>query len=141
MLSARAAVLLALRQGPSYGRQVVRRLQASSGRAIRLALGSLYPALRTLEKERLVRSWTVVPGRRRGGRARRYYELTERGVRASEAVRSAFLGLLGIEPRRPLDSAEELEARRQRLERAAEISEAMMWLREQVYTRRRRRSA
>jgi PadR family transcriptional regulator PadR len=140
MLSARAAVLLALRDGPTYGSQLVRRIDGSSGRRIRLALGSLYPALRALEKERLVRSWNVVPGRRRGGRARVYYELTEKGVRASETVRSAFLGLLGVEPLRPPDSAEEMEARRQRLERTAEISEAMMWLRDQM-RRRRRRSA
>ena len=47
-----------------------------------------------------MRSWSVVPGRRRGGRARTYYELTERGVRASEADRAALLRLAN--PQSPL---------------------------------------
>ena len=141
MVDARIAVLLALRQGPSYGSQLVRRIEGLSRGSIRLALGSLYPALRKLERRRLVRSWTVVPRRRRGGRARRYYELTERGVRDSEASRRAIAGLADLEPRRVVDTAEVIERRSQRLELAAELSETMLWMRDRVYGRRGRGAA
>jgi DNA-binding PadR family transcriptional regulator len=122
MITARTALLQALREGPGYGRDFVRRIsQASAGR-LRCAEGSIYPALRRLEAARLVRSWGVVPGRRRGGRARTYYELTERGVKVSEADRAALLRLAAPEGDRPPGRA---ECRRmlERIELGAELSE------------------
>ncbi len=121
MVTARAALLQALREGPAYGRELVRRIaRATSGR-VRFAEGSIYPALRRLLASRLVRSWSVVPGRRRGGRARRYYELTERGVRASDAERRDLLLLAGAASSLP-DPAEQ-ERMRARIELGAELSE------------------
>ena len=76
MVSARTALLLVLTDGPGYGRELVRRIQGATGGREQLAEGSVYPALRGLAAARLVRSWKVVPGRRRGGRVRTYYELT-----------------------------------------------------------------
>jgi len=122
MVTARAALLQALREGPAYGRELVRRIaRATSGR-VRFAEGSIYPALRRLQADRLVRRWSVVPGRRRGGRARRYYELTERGVRASDAERRDLLRLAGAVSSLP-DPAER-ERMRARIELGAELSEA-----------------
>jgi DNA-binding PadR family transcriptional regulator len=95
---------------------------------VRLALGSLYPALHQLETGQLLRSWTVVPGRRRGGRARRYYELTERGVRASEAASRLLAALVAFEDRRQPHSPEEIERRKRRLELGAELSETGLLL-------------
>ena len=63
MLTARSALLLALRQGPGYGRQLMRRLHAATGGRASLAPGSVYPALRALQEARLVRGWTVIAGR------------------------------------------------------------------------------
>ena len=122
MLAARTALLLVLRDGPGYGRDLVRRIErATGGRAF--AEGSVYPALRRLKADRLVRSWEVVPGRRRGGRARIYYELTERGVRASEIQRTNLLRVVtGDTPRSP--GAEEREPMGRRIELGAELSEA-----------------
>jgi DNA-binding PadR family transcriptional regulator len=128
MVNARIAVLQALRLAPSYASQIQRRIRSSTGGAVRLALGSLHPALRKLERERLVRSWTVVPGRRRGGRARRYYELTLRGVQSAETARDALAGLLEIEPRRRQDSALEMQRSLRRLQLAAELSETAIGL-------------
>jgi DNA-binding PadR family transcriptional regulator len=123
VVSARAALLQALREGPAYGRELVRRIaRATSGR-VRFAEGSIYPALRRLRGDRLVRRWSVVPGRRRGGRARRYYELTERGVRASDAERRDLLLLAGAASFLP-DPAER-ERMRARIELGAELSEAV----------------
>jgi DNA-binding PadR family transcriptional regulator len=137
MLSARAALLLALRQGPGYGRQLVRRIRSASGGRLRLAEGSVYPALRQLERSRLTVSWEVVPGRRRGGRSRTYYELTERGVRASAAAAGTLGALLrpgaGFQP----PSIEDIALMRQRLALGAELSETAPVLRLGLSGRRR----
>jgi PadR family transcriptional regulator PadR len=122
MITARTALLQALREGPGYGRELVRRLGRASAGRLRFAEGSIYPALRQLEAARLVRSWEVVPGRRRGGRARTYYELTERGVRVSEADRADLLRLAAPESSRMPDP-EECKRMRERIELGAELSE------------------
>jgi len=123
MVSARTALLLVLRDGPGYGRELVRRIQSATAGQERFAEGSIYPALRGLEAARLVRSGRVVPGRRRGGRARTYYELTGRGVRASEAERTSLRLLLAGPPSRAT-GPEEGERMRRRIELGAELSEA-----------------
>jgi DNA-binding PadR family transcriptional regulator len=124
MVTARTALMQALREGPGYGRDLVRRIgRASSGR-LRFAEGSIYPALRRLATARLVRSWDVVPGRRRGGRARAYYELTERGVRVSEADRAALLRLVAPESTHVPDP-EECRRMLERMELGSELSETV----------------
>ena len=110
--------------------------RTSAGR-LRFAEGSIYPALRHLEAARLVRSWGVVPGRRRGGRARTYYELTERGARASEADRVALLRLaVPDSPRLP--GPDECRRMLERIELGAELSEAAASLSLQPRSRRGR---
>jgi len=122
MISTRTALLLVLRDGPGYGRELVRRIQRATAGRERFAEGSIYPALRGLEAARLARSWRVVPGRRRGGRARTYYELTGRGVRASEAERTSLRQLLAGPPSRAT-GPEEGDRMRRRIELGAELSE------------------
>jgi DNA-binding PadR family transcriptional regulator len=140
MISARTALLLVLRDGPGYGRELVRRIQGATAGRERFAEGSIYPALRGLESARLVRSWKVVPGRRRGGRARTYYELTERGVRACETERTSLLRFAaGAAPRAP--GPEEHDRMRRRIEMGAELSEAAFDLALRGATRRRERVA
>jgi DNA-binding PadR family transcriptional regulator len=123
VITTRTALLLALREGPGYGRDLVRRIQKATAGRVRLAEGSIYPALHRLEAARLARRWNVVPGRRRGDRTRTYYELTERGVRASEVDRMCLLGLTAGEAPRPLEG-EERERMRRRIEVGAELSDA-----------------
>jgi DNA-binding PadR family transcriptional regulator len=127
VVTARTALLQALREGPGYGRELVRRVRRASAGRLRFAEGSIYPALRSLEVARLVRSWGVVPGRRRGGRARTYYELTERGVRASESDRAALLRLAAPAPPRMPD-ADECRRMRERIDLGAELSETALQL-------------
>lgn len=122
MLATHVALLLVLRDGPGYGRELVRRIERATG-GWEYAEGSVYPALRRLEADRLVRSWKVVPGRRRGGRARNYYELTERGVRASEIQRTNLLRVVTGDTSRP-PGPEEQESMGRRIELGAELSEA-----------------
>ena len=98
MVTVRTALLQALRRGPAYGQELIRLVRKLTGARVRLAPGSVYPALRVLGRERLVRSWPVVPGRRRGGRSRTYYELTVRGIRAAELDRGALGALASRGP-------------------------------------------
>jgi DNA-binding PadR family transcriptional regulator len=138
MLTARAATLQALRQGPGFGRQLMRRVDAATRGRARLAAGSVYPALRALERSRLVRKWTVITGRTRGGRARTYYELTVAGVREAEAEAAALLGitLLGRSPREVSEA--ERSAMRERVERAARLFGFAVEAREALARARRR---
>jgi DNA-binding PadR family transcriptional regulator len=128
MVTARTALLQVLREGPGYGRELVLRINRTSAGRLRFAEGSIYPALRHLEAARLVRSWGVVPGRRRGGRARTYYELTERGARASEADRVALLRL-AVPDSPSLPGPDECRRMLERIELGAELSEAAASLR------------
>jgi PadR family transcriptional regulator PadR len=130
MLSARSAILQTLRRGPGYGQALMRRVAAATKRRVSLAPGSLYPALKMLEKGRLVRSWSVVPGRKRGNRRRTYYELTVRGVREAESEAAALDALVRSEqPSRMLRSAERA-AIVTRLERVDELFEFAMQMRQ-----------
>jgi DNA-binding PadR family transcriptional regulator len=123
MVTARVALLLALREGPGYGRELVERIRCASSGRVRFAEGTIYPALGKLEAARLVRSWSVVPGRRRGGRRRSYYELTEHGARTLEVERESLRGLLaGRAPTIP--GPEDRERMARRVELGAELSEA-----------------
>ena len=121
MLTARAALLQALRHGPGYGRQLMRRLETATGRRVSLAPGSVYPALRALQKARLVRAWTVVAGRTRGGRARTYYELTVAGIQEAESEAVALAGIATAGRLPPRVSSTERAAMRRRVERVAEL--------------------
>ena len=94
LIGSRSALLQALRPGPAYGVELSERVSAATAGHVRLAQGSLYPALKSLEKDGLIRGVVVVPGGRRGGRARTYYELTVAGVQASDENRTALRGLL-----------------------------------------------
>ena len=137
MLSARTAILQTLRLGPGYGQLLMRRVAAATERRVSLTPGSLYPALRTLEKARLVRSWSVVPGRTRGSRRRTYYELTVRGVREAESDAAALHRLArGERPSRTLASTEcaRITAR---LERVDELFEFALQLRQALGRPRR----
>ncbi len=137
MVTARTALLQVLREGPGYGRELVLRINRTSAGRLRFAEGSIYPALRHLEAARLVRSWGVVPGRRRGGRARTYYELTERGARASEADRVALLRL-AVPDSPSLPGPDECRRMLERIELGAELSEAAASLSLQPRSRRGR---
>jgi DNA-binding PadR family transcriptional regulator len=62
---------------------------------IELPEGTLYTTLGGLQREGLLRVWTMSPGKRRG-RPRTYYELTARGTTAAMRYRSMITRLLGL---------------------------------------------
>jgi len=131
MVTARTAVLQALRRGPGYGRLLMRRVKEATGARASLAPGSVYPTLRALERAGLVRKWTVVAGRARGGRSRTYYELTVAGVREAESEARALAALLGSRPgvaTTPLERA----AMRERIEQASDLFDFAVEAREAI---------
>ena len=122
-LSARAALLQALTV-PGYGLDLIERVRRSSGGGILLRMGSVYPALASLESAGLVRHRAV--GAPRRGRPRRYYELTVLGVSAALADRASVLGLLrGMTTSR---AATDVEAMRKRLQACSDLSVAVLLL-------------
>jgi PadR family transcriptional regulator len=74
--SAKPIILSLLLSGESYGYQILQRVRRVSGGKMTWSSAMLYPVLRRLEKEGLVRSeWRLSEE----NRMRRYYALTARG--------------------------------------------------------------
>ena len=82
-----ALLLAVLDDEPRHGYAIIEALQERSGGVLNLPTGTVYPALRRLERAGLVESaWSTV-----GGRERRTYQLTATGRRSLSAERSAWL--------------------------------------------------
>ncbi len=93
-VSARMAILAVLISGKSFGLEIIDKVRERTKGQIVLNEGSVYPALKALEREGLLRSFDGDPLPERGGRPRRYYELTGEGRRVATTQRTAVLNLL-----------------------------------------------
>jgi transcriptional regulator len=81
-----AMILAAVEHEPLHGYAIKEALQGRSGGQLDIATGTLYPALRRLERAGYLRStWSTVQGRRR-----RTYQLTAAGRRNLANKRSAW---------------------------------------------------
>ena len=81
-----ALLLAVLESGPQHGYAIIEALQERSDGALSLPTGTVYPALRRLERAgHVAGTWSTV-----GGRERRTYELTDAGRRVLAAERSAW---------------------------------------------------
>ena len=98
MIPAQAALLQALVRGDGYGLELIERVKERTGGKVALHQGSVYPALRKLEREGLVESYEGESVADRMGRPRIYYRLTAEGVRAAAEQRETFLGFFGWDP-------------------------------------------
>lgn len=96
LVTARTALLQALLCGPGYGLELIRRVTARSNGALRLSQGSVYPALRSLEGEGLVKRSEVLAFRRRGGRPPAVYQLTGEGVQVAQQERYLAAALFRV---------------------------------------------
>jgi len=97
-VTAKAALLLALIEGDGYGLELIERLKKRTGGKLEFRQGSVYPALRDLEREKLVTSYATEPAPERGGRPRIYYKITAQGRRAVKEQRAVLQGLLDLAP-------------------------------------------
>jgi len=82
--------------GEAYGLELIERIHEQTQGAVQLLQGRVYPVLRELEKEGLVKSYETEPLPERGGRPRRYYRITAEGRRAAEQDRKALTSILRI---------------------------------------------
>ena len=81
-----ALLLAVLERGPRHGYAVIEALRSSSGGALDLPTGTVYPALHRLERAGLIaRGWETV-----GGRRRRAYQLTPSGHTALDEQRAIW---------------------------------------------------
>ncbi len=83
-------VLLALmRLGEdAYGVPISREIEQQTGREV--ALGTVYAALGRLEENELVTSEFGEPTPERGGRAKRFFHITKKGLREAREARRAL---------------------------------------------------
>ena len=85
-------LLAVLRVGDeAYGVQIAREIEATSGR--RVLLGAAYAALDRLERNNLVSSSVGDTTPLRGGRAKRIFQVTPRGLRAVRDTRQALVAM------------------------------------------------
>lgn len=82
----------------AYGVTIRRKILERTGREV--AIGSVYTALHRLEKRGLVIARMGEPTPERGGRRKKYYEMTPAGARAlSQAYDALRLMAEGLAPR------------------------------------------
>jgi len=75
----------------AYGVTIAREISEATGKDV--LLGSIYLTLERLEKKGLLTSWLGEPTAERGGRAKRYFRVTARGVREARSTQRAFARL------------------------------------------------
>jgi len=88
MKGSTASLLLCLMaQQPMYGYQIIKELERRSQGYFKFKEGTLYPALHRLERAGLIiGKWQTLPS----GRQRRYYHITDKGLRSLVARRSQW---------------------------------------------------
>lgn len=88
--AAKLAILQALTFGAGFGLELIDRVRERTNGQIKLHQGSVYPALRGLERDGLVSSYEGETTDARGGRPRIYYKLTAEGAAAARDVAGLF---------------------------------------------------
>ena len=82
-------MLALIRLAPeAYGVTIAREIEAKTKRLV--ALSSVYGALERLEARGLVKSALGEATSERGGRAKRYFQVTAQGIRELRAIRRAL---------------------------------------------------
>jgi DNA-binding PadR family transcriptional regulator len=81
-------LLATLRVDEAYGVLIAREVERTAGR--RVLMGAAYNSLDRLEKRGLVTSTVGNPTPERGGRAKRYFRVTPKGLDAVKKTRRVF---------------------------------------------------
>lgn len=95
-VNAASALLEALAEAPSYGLELIGRVERRTNGKLKLRHGSVYPALRSLERDGFVRSFRGESVPETAGRPRRYYELTAKGEKAATNQRKLISRLFRL---------------------------------------------
>lgn len=94
-IDSKTALLQALLSADGFGLELMDRVREMTGGAVKLGPGTIYPALRDLERDGLVETYRADPLPERRGRPRIYYTLTGEGRRAAHEIRQTGLGFFG----------------------------------------------
>ena len=73
-------------QEEAYGLEIRRHISELTGQD--LSVGAVYVPLKRLKKRGYLQSWDSQPTDERGGRSKRFYKLTAKGVNALQHVRT-----------------------------------------------------
>lgn len=86
-------ILLAVLRGgdEAYGVVIAREIERTGKRSV--IVGAVYTALDRLERTGLVTSSLGDPTKQRGGRAKRYFRVTPRGLKAVKETQRALVAL------------------------------------------------
>jgi DNA-binding PadR family transcriptional regulator len=85
-------LLAALRAGEeAYGVRIAREMERAGRRTV--VMGAVYAALDRLERHGLVSSVVGTPTPERGGRAKRFFRVSPRGLRAVKQTQNALIAL------------------------------------------------
>ena len=88
--SSRPLVLSILREGESYGYEIIQRVKSLSANELNWTDGMLYPVLHRLENEGLIKSeWKTSDT----GRKRKYYSLQKTGLRQLKEEQRQWLAI------------------------------------------------
>jgi DNA-binding PadR family transcriptional regulator len=82
---------LTYRNGDVYGVLIAREIEVTAGRTV--LLGAVYAALERLERNGFISSTVGTPTPERGGRAKRFFRVTSRGLRAVKDTQRALVAL------------------------------------------------
>jgi PadR family transcriptional regulator len=97
-LDIQAILLQVLLEGEAFGLEVIARIEERTGGKLRFAQGTVYPALRQMERDGLLTSREGDPLPERGGRPRIFYSLTRKGQKAARAARELVEQLFQLPP-------------------------------------------
>ncbi len=71
---------LAMKDGPAYGYQLATRFRKMTGGHIKVSYGTIYPFLRRMERNGIIRS------HKDNASGRVYYQLTQRGIESQDKM-------------------------------------------------------
>jgi PadR family transcriptional regulator len=97
-LDIQAILLQVLLDGEAFGLEVIARIEERTGGKLRFAQGTVYPALRQMEREGLLTSREGDPLPERGGRPCVFYSLTRKGQKSARAARELVEQLFQLPP-------------------------------------------
>lgn len=91
--SAKPMVLALLRQGDSYGYEIIKNVRELSGGRLEWKEGMLYPLLHRLEDGGLISSYQHTPS---SGRPRKYYRLEAPGAQELQDQQTGFAAVFDV---------------------------------------------
>ena len=93
------SILTILAEYELYGLEIIEALEKGSGGKLKVSFGTLYPALRRLERKGFVETrWGDETPEERGGARRKYYSISPKGVEVLREIQQIRADLTRWKP-------------------------------------------